>query len=147
MAIQPPPAAPVAPASTSLPPAKKGGCSGCGFSCLGCLGVVVVLVLLLVGGGWYFFVLQAQAGVNTSASLVVVSSKVEVGKGSAPTCGQKDNSSYRPGIPGEQLSPGTSVRTDHAGHAGIQYPDGSFTRVSPDTTVTVNATKLSKDGN
>jgi hypothetical protein len=145
MAVQPPPA-PVAPASTPLPPAKKGGCAGCGGGCLGCLGVLVLVVLLVLGGGYYFFIVQAQAGVNAPATLVVISPKVEVGNGSAPACGQPDTSSYRPAIPGEQLSAGTSVRTDHTGHAAIQYPDGSVTRISPDSTVTVTAAQLNKNG-
>ncbi len=138
MAIQPPPAAPVAPALTPTPPAKKGGCAGCGFSCLGCLGVFVVLAILLVGGGWYFLVVQAQAGVTAPASLLVITPKVDVGK---------NDSGYRPAIPGEQLPAGSSVRTAGDGHAAIQFPDGSFTRMSPDTTVTVNAAQLSKEGN
>jgi len=38
------------------------------------------------------------------------------------------------------------VRTGHAGHAAIQFPDGSLIRMSPDTTVTVTAAQLNKDG-
>jgi hypothetical protein len=97
-----------------------------------------VLAILLVGGGWYFLVVQAQAGVNAPASLVVITPKVDVGK---------NDSGYRPAIPGEQLTAGSSVRTADDGHAAIQFPDGSFTRMSPDTTVTVNAAQLSKEGN
>lgn len=145
MAVQPP-QAPVAPASTPTPPAKKSGCAGCGVGCLGCAGVAVLIVLLVLGGGYYFLVQQAQAGVNAPATLVVFSPKVEVGKGSAPACGQPDTSSYRPAIPGEQLTAGTSVRTDQTGHAAIQYPDGSITRIAPDTTITVTAAQLNKNG-
>ena len=153
MAVQPPPppapappAAPLTPSTTPTPPAKKGGCLGCGGGCLGCLGVLVVLVILLVGGGWYFFIQQASAAVNANASLVIYAPKVEVGNGSAPTCGQSDNTGYRLGIPGESLSPGTSVRTDAVGRGGINYPDGSYTRISPNTVVTVKATQLNKNG-
>jgi len=156
MSVQPPAPSPApapvppggAPASaTPATPAKKSGCLGCGGGCLGCLGVIVVLVLLLVGGGWYFLVNQASAAVNAPASLLVFSPKVEVGNGRAPSCGQNDNTSYRLGIPGEQLSAGTTVRTDHTGRAAIQFPDGSLTRISPDSTVTVTAAQLSKNGN
>jgi hypothetical protein len=153
MAVQPPPppapaapVAPVTPSATPTPPAKKSGCVGCGGGCLGCLGVFVVLAILLVGGGWYFFIRQASAAINANASLVVIAPKVEVGSGSAPSCGSTDSTSYRLGIPGESLSPGTSVRTDASGRGGINYPDGSYTRISPNTVVTVKATQLNKNG-
>ena len=137
MAVQQPPAAPVAPGLTPTPPRKKSGCAGCGAGCLGCLGVFVVVVLLLVGGGWYFFVVQAQAGVPAPAGLVVYSAPVDVGR---------NDSGYRPAVPGESLTSGNSVRTGHTGHAAIQFPDGSFIRMSPDTTATVTAAQLNRDG-
>jgi FecR-like protein len=133
MAILPPPPAPVVPA----PPAKKRGCAGCGVGCLGCLGVFVVAVLLAVGGTWYFLVAQVQASVPASAALVVFSAPVEVGR---------NDSGYRTAVPGEPLSAGSSVRTGHGGHAAIQFPDGSFIRLASDTTVTVSAAQLNKDG-
>ncbi len=119
------------------PPRKKSGCAGCGAGCLGCLGAFVVVVLLLVGGGWYFFVVQAQAGVPAPAALIVFSAPVDVGR---------DDSGYRAAVPGEPLTAGSSVRTGHGGHAAIQFPDGSFIRMSPDTTATVTAAQLNKDG-
>src|SRR5712691_1757117 len=103
MAIQPPPA-PVAPGYTPVPPAKKSGCAGCGLGCFGCLGVIVVVALLIVGGGWYFLVVQAQAGIPAPAALVVFSPTVDVGH---------NDSGYRTGVPGEALSAGNSVRTGH----------------------------------
>ncbi len=136
MAIQPAPT-PVAPGYTPVPPAKKGGCAGCGLGCFGCLGVFVVLALLIAGGGWYFLVVQAQAGIPAPAALVVFSTPVDVGR---------NDSGYRTAIPGEPLTAGNSVRTGHAGHAAIQFPDGSFIRMSPDTTVSVTAAQLNKDG-
>jgi len=136
MAIQPPPT-PLAPGYTPVPPAKKSGCAGCGLGCFGCLGVFVVVVLLIAGGGWYFLVVQAQAGIPAPAALVVFSAPVDVGR---------NDSGYRTAIPGEPLTAGNSVRTGHAGHAAIQFPDGSFIRMSPDTTVSVTAAQLNKDG-
>ncbi len=133
MAVLQPPPAPVAPA----PPAKKSGCAGYGFGCLGCLGVFVVLVLLLVGGGWYFFVVQVQAGVPAPAALVVFNAPVDVGR---------NDSGYRTAVPGEALTSGSSVRTGDGGHAAIQFPDGSFIRMAQDTIVTVTAAQLNKDG-
>jgi FecR protein len=97
----------------------------------------VVVVLLLVGGGWYFLVLQAQAGVPAPAALLVFTAPVDVGH---------DDSGYRTAVPGEPLTAGSSVRTGHGGHAAIQFPDGSFIRMSPDTTATVTAAQLNKDG-
>src|SRR5438309_10922036 len=137
MAIQPPPSAPVVPGSTPIPPAKRSGCAGCGMGCLGCIGMLVVVLLLLVGGGWYFLVVQAQAGIPAPAALVVFSAPVDVGR---------NDSGYRTAIPGEPLTAGNSVRTGHGGHAAIQFPDGSFIRMSPDTTISVTTAQLTKDG-
>jgi len=135
MAIQPPPA-PSAPAATQAatppPPQPRRGCRGCGFGCGGCLIAIIVVVLLLVGGGYFFFVSQASAAVNAPASLVVFTQPVTV-----------DNN---PAIPGQALNPGNVVQTQAGGRAGIQFPDGSYMRMSPNSTVTVNAVKLQKGG-
>ena len=80
MAVLPPPPAPVAPGFTPVPPAKRSGCAGCGFGCLGCVGVFVALVLLMVGGAWFFLVVQAQASVPAPAALVVYAAPVDVGR-------------------------------------------------------------------
>src|SRR5260370_8123475 len=134
MAIQAPPS-PVAPAYTPVPPPKKSGCAGCGLGCFGCLGVFVVRAILTAGGRWYFLVVQAQGGISAPAALVVFSTPVDVGR---------NDSGYRTAIPGEPLTAGNSVRTGHAGHAAIQFPDGSFIRMSPDTTVSGPPTPLNK---
>ena len=94
--------------------------------------VVLLVVLLTAGGGYYFFVVQAQAAVEAPASLTVINQPVDVDK--------------RPAIPGEALNPGNIVSTGAGGRAGIHFADGSFVRMSPDTTVTVKPTQLQKDG-
>ena len=138
MAVLPPPPTPLPPGSAPIPPTKKRGCAGCGVGgCLGCLGIVIVLVLLLVGGGWYFFVVQAQAGIPAPAALMVFNAPVDVGQ---------NDSGYRTAVPGEALSAGRSVRTGRGGRAAIQFPDGSFVRMSSDTIVTVTAAQLNKNG-
>jgi hypothetical protein len=135
MAIQPPPAYTV-PQQAGPPTApKKGGCfgRGCGCGCGGCL-LVVVLALLLVGGsGYYFFVVQAQAAVAAPAALLLINNPVDV--------------DGNPGIAGEALNPNNTVHTGAGGHAAIQFPDGSYIRMSPDTTVTLTAAQLQKNGN
>ena len=134
MAIQPPPA-PTIPQQDAPPAAPpKGGCfgRGCGCGCGGCL-LVVVLVLLLVGGsGYYFFVVQAQAAVSAPAALAVINQPVEV--------------DGNPGIAGEALNPNNTVHTGAGGRAAIQFPDGSYVRLSPDTSVTLTAAQLQKNG-
>src|SRR3989449_352429 len=102
MAVVPPPPAPVVPA----PPAKRSGFAGCGFGCLGCLGVFVVLALLLVGSGWYFFVVQAQAAISAPAALVVFNAPVEVGR---------NDSGYRTAVPGQHLIAGANFKV--GGHS------------------------------
>ena len=94
--------------------------------------VVLLVVLLSVGGGYWFFVVQAQAALDAPAALSVINQPVDVND--------------RPGIPGEALNPGNTVHTGAGGHAAIQFPDGSFVRMSPDTKVTLTAAQLQKDG-
>jgi hypothetical protein len=92
-----------------------------------------VVVLLLAGGGYWFFVAQASAAVNAPATLVVFTQPVTVDK--------------NPAIPGQPLNPGNVVQTQAGGRAGIQFPDGSYMRMSPNSTVTVTAVQLQKNGN
>ena len=136
MAIQPP-AAPAAQASTPVPPAKKSGCAGCSVGCLGCLGVILLVIVLLLGGGYFFLVAQASAGVASPAALLVASTPVDVGH---------NDSGYAPATSGQSLDAGSSVRTGDTGHAAIQFPDGTLMRVSPDTTVTIQAAQLTNAG-
>ena len=135
MAIQPPPA-PVVPQQGTPPTTpRKGGCfgRGCGCGCGGCLLVVVVALLLVGGSGYYFFVVQAQAAVAAPAALVVINQPVDV--------------NGNPGIAGEALNPNDTVHTGGGGHAAIQFPDGSYVRMSPDTQVTLTSAQLQKNGN
>jgi hypothetical protein len=106
--------------------------------CLGCLGVVVLVIALLLGGGYFFFVAQASAGVNSPAALLVASTPVDVGH---------NDGGYQPAVSGQSLNAGSSVRTGHTGHATVQFPDGSLMRVSPDTTITIQAAQLTNAGN
>src|ERR1700730_12863686 len=133
MAIQPPPS----PATSPVPPAtaRPRSCFGCG--CGGCLLAVVLVVLLVGGSGYYFFVVQAQAGVPAPAALVVISTPVDVGA---------NDSNYKSGISGQQLTAGSSVRTGHGGHAAVQFPGGSYVRMAPDTVLTVTSAQLAKNG-
>src|ERR1700682_852299 len=139
MAIQPPPQPPPPAFPQQAPPApttkKGGGCfgRGCGVGCGGCLLVLVLAGLLVFGGGYYFLVAQAQAAVSAPAALAVINQPVRV--------------DGNPGIPGEALNPGNTVQTGTGGHAAIQFPDGSFVRMSPDTSVTLTEVQLQKNGN
>jgi FecR protein len=127
------------PVGTALPPPVKPhrSCLGCG--CGGCLLAIVLVVLLVFGGGYYFFILQAQAAVPAPAALQVISTPVDVDT--------NNSAGFHTARPGEELTAGNSVRTGDQGHAAIQFPDGSYVRMSPNTTVTVTAAQLSHDGN
>jgi hypothetical protein len=135
MAIQPPSAAPPA-AQTSTTPAapKRTGCFGrsCGCSCLGCIGAMVLASLLVLGSGYFFLVVQAQAAVTAPATLIVFNQPVTVNGGA--------------GTPGEALKAGDVVATKAKGHAEIQFPDGSYVRMSPSTTVQVTSVQLQRNG-
>jgi hypothetical protein len=129
---------PPAPVNAPVAPPVKAGraCFGCG--CGGCLLVIVLIVLLVAGGGYYFFVVQAQAAVPSPAALLVITTPVDV---------NTDGSGFHPGRPGQELTAGNAVRTGEGGHAAIQFPDGSYVRMSPSTVVTLTAAQLSHDGN
>ncbi len=141
MAVQPPAAPsplPVPQAAAAVPPpAKSKGCLGCGMGCGGCLLVIVIVAALLLGSGYFFLVAQAQAGVASPAALLVFSTPVDVGH---------SDSGYMPAASGQSLDAGSSVRTGDTGRATIQFPDGTLTRMSPNTTVTVQAAQLSNGG-
>src|SRR6202171_632488 len=135
MAIQPPPAPAVLQHAPPGATTKKGGCfgRGCGCGCGGCLLVVLVAGLLVFGSGYYFLVVQAQVAVSAAAALAVISQPVSV--------------DANPGIPGEALNTSNTVHTGTGGHAAIQFPDGTFVRMSPDTSVTLTEVQLQKNGN
>src|SRR6266550_5415282 len=135
MAVQPPPSA-IAPQQAVPPTAtKSSGCfgRGCGCSLLGCAGVVVLAVLLVLGSGYWFLVVQASAAVTARATLVVYNLPVTV--------------DHKAAAPGQALNAGNEVATQAKGHAAIQFPDGSFVRMSPDTTVQITTVQLQKNGN
>src|SRR2546423_11105592 len=135
MAVQPPPSA-IAPQQAGPPTAtKSSGCfgRGCGCSLLGCAGVVVLAVLLVLGSGYWFLVVQASAAVTAPAPLGVYNRPVTVDHRGAP--------------PGQARNAGNEVATQAKGHAAIQFPDGSFVRMSPDTTVQITNVQLQKNGN
>src|ERR1700730_15611487 len=120
-----------APAVAPLPPPVKPrrSCLGCG--CCGCLLAVVLVVLLALGGGYYFFIVQAQAAVPAPAALQVISTPVDIDT--------NNSAGFHTAKPGQELTAGNSVRTGDQGHATIQFPDGSFLRLSPNTEVKVTA--------
>lgn len=108
------------------------------MGCGGCLIVIVIVVALLLGSGYFFLVAQAQAGVASPAALLVFSTPVDVGQ---------NDSNYKPASSGQSLDAGSSVRTGDTGRATIQFPDGTLTRLAPDTTVTVQSAQLTNGGN
>src|SRR5438128_2943800 len=134
MAIQPPPAAAVS--QQAVPPTtpKSSGCfgRGCGCSLLGCGGVVVLAILLALGGGYWFLVVQASAAVTAPATLVVYNQPVTV--------------DHKAAAAGQALNAGNEVATQAKGHAAIQFPDGSYVRMSPDTTVQITNVQLQRTG-
>src|SRR3989440_194593 len=134
MAIQPPPAPPGPQQAAPPPTARRSGCfgRGCGFSCGGCLLVMVLVVLLAIGGGWYFLVVQASAAVTAPATLIVYNQNVTV--------------NGNPGAAGASLNANDTVKTQ-TGHAAIQFPDGSYVRMSPNTEVQITKVQLQKAGN
>jgi FecR protein len=134
MAMQPPPL-PATTATPAAPPAGgRSGCfgRGCGCSLLGCLGIFVLAGLLVLGGGYWFFVVQAQAAVTAPATLVVYTQPVTV--------------DGRPGIAGQALKASDQVATQDAGHVAVQFPDGSYVRMAPGTTLKISSIQLKKTG-
>jgi hypothetical protein len=93
---------------------------------------MVLVTLLVLGSGYWFLVVQAQAAVTAPATLIVFNQPVTV-NGNAST-------------PGEALNAGDVVATQPKGHAEIQFPDGSYVRMSPNTTVQVTNVQLQRNG-
>jgi len=130
------PAPGYAPAAPATPVKKKKGCLGCG--CGGCL-LSIVLILVLVAAAIYFFaILPASAGSDTPATLSVFVANTQVGK--------SQNGDYSGGTTGQSLAPGTWVKTDQAGRAGINFPDGSVTRLASSTTIGITQAALDSHG-
>ena len=95
--------------------------------------LVIILIALLIGGaGYFFFVVQASAAVSAPASLVVINQPITV--------------DGNPGTPGQSLNAGSSVSTGAGGHGAINFPDGSYMRMAPDTTVQITSVQLQKNG-
>jgi FecR-like protein len=134
MAVEPPPLPVVTQQSTAPVTPRRSACfgRGCGFSCLGCLGVFGLATLLLLGSSYWFFVVQASAAVTAPATLIVFNQPVTVNS--------------HPSTPGEPLNAGDEVATQANGHAEIQFPDGSYVRMSPVTTVQITSVQLQKTG-
>jgi FecR-like protein len=136
MAAQPPPAAgvPQSGATTPVAAKKSGGClgRGCAGGCGGCLLVIVLAVLLVAGSSYWFFVVQASAAVSAPATLVVYNQPVTV--------------DHKTAAPGQPLNAGQEVETQDKGHAAIQFPDGSYLKMAPSTTVQISQIQLQKTG-
>ena len=140
-AAQTPPASTPAPApyNPSAPPApvkKKRGCFGCG--CGGCLLSILLIVVLVAAAIFFFAILPASAGSDTPATLSVFVPNTAV-SGS-------QNGSYGNGTTGQILNPGSWVKTDAGGRGGINFPDGSVTRLAPNTQVGITQATLDSHG-
>src|SRR5438552_9353584 len=134
LAVQRPPAA-IVPQQAVPPNSQKSSGyfgRGCGCSLLGCAGVVVLATLLVLGSGYWFLVVQASAAVTAPATLVVYNQPVTV--------------DHKAAAAGQALNAGNEVATQAKGHAAIQFPDGSFVRMSPDTTVQITTVQLQNNG-
>ena len=128
--------APYNPAAPPAPVKKKRGCFGCG--CGGCL-LSILLILVVVAAAIFFFaILPASAGSDTPATLSVFVPNAAV-SGS-------QNGSYSNGTTGQTLNPGTWVKTDAGGRGGINFPDGSVTRLAPNTQVGITQATLDSHG-
>jgi hypothetical protein len=133
--LQPPP--PVPPTYSPAPPPaattkRRGGC-GCG----GCLLALALVVVLIAAGIYFLAVVPASAGAPAPAVLTVYLSNVDVGS---------NNASFNPGRTGETLSAGTTVRTNDAGRASMEFADGSITRLAGGTAVTINQATVDSHG-
>jgi FecR-like protein len=52
-----------------------------------------------------------------------------------------------PGTPGESLNTANTVSNGTGGHGAIDFPDGSYMRLSPGTSVQISSVQLQKNGN
>jgi len=71
--------------------------------------------------------------VTAPATLILFSQPVTVDK--------------NPAVAGQALNAGDEVATQAGGHAGIQFPDGSYVRMTPSTTVQISGVQMQRSGN
>src|SRR6202165_6093050 len=112
---------------------KSAGCLGrdCDVGCGACLVACLLSALHVIGGGYWFFVVQASAPIPAPATLVLINQPVKV--------------NGNPGTPGQSLVANDDVATEASGHAAIDFPDGSLIRMAPNTDVKISGVLLQKN--
>jgi len=112
------------------PPRRRGGRR---------LLVTLFVVVLIVAGLLVWVNVNAQAAVSASAVLTVYQPATSVQHGSG--------GAFSPATTGSLVQAGDSVQTDAKGRAAVTLPDGTFTRLATDTTITLDSSHFSRSGN
>jgi hypothetical protein len=114
--------------SARTPPKRRGGYR---------LIIILLVIALVVGAAFFWVSTVAQAATNVSATLTVFLPTTSVGhRGGA----------FGVGKTGAVVQPGDSVKTDVKGRASIQLPDGSLTRLTGSTEITLTSAHFAKTG-
>ncbi len=100
--------------------------------------VVLLVVLLLAAAAFFWLNSAAQAAVNAAGTLTVFQPTVSV----AHIGGVFSTSAT-----GTIVEPGDSIKTDAKGRGAIQLPDGTLTRMTGDTQITLTSAHFAKTGN
>jgi hypothetical protein len=115
--------------SARTPPKRRGGYR---------LIIILLVILLIVGAGFFWVSTAAQAATNATATLTVFLPTTSVSHGGGTFVASKT---------GTVVQPGDSIKTDAKGRAAIQLPDGSLTRLTGGTQITLTSAHFAKTGN
>jgi hypothetical protein len=100
--------------------------------------IILLVVLLLAGAGLFWLNSAAQASVNAAATLTVFQPTVQVAR---------SGGAFLTAATGTVVQPGDAVKTDAKGRAAIQLPDGTLTRMTGDTEISLTSAHFAKSGN
>src|SRR5215467_14068957 len=100
--------------------------------------VVLALVVALIAVGVVWLNVAAQAQVDATGMLTVYQPAASIAHGSAAASAATTGATVRAG---------DTVSTDSKGLAGIILPDGTQTRLAPDTSITLDSAHFAKNGN
>src|SRR5579864_3442849 len=99
--------------------------------------IVLGILVLIVAGVVVWLNVAAQAQIDASGSLTVYQPTASIAHGSGAAAAATS---------GATVHAGDTVSTDAKGLAGIELPDGTLTRLAPNTSITLGSAHFSKSG-
>lgn len=101
------------------------------------VGIVLGILVLVVAGALVWLNVAAQAQIDASGSLTVYQPVTSLAHGSGVA---------NPAQSGTAVHAQDTVSTDARGLAGVTLPDGTMTRLAPNTSIRLDSAHFAKDG-